>query len=58
MNKKQMLGMIVAGAGIMDVVIAMVILDSMARTVVLMSGVVTIAVGVWLLVAGLRSAGR
>ncbi|MBE0660198.1 MAG: hypothetical protein IH602_21070 [Bryobacteraceae bacterium] len=57
MNKKQMLGMIVAGAGIMDVVIAMVILDSMARTVVLMSGVVTIAVGVWLLVAGLRSAG-
>lgn len=58
MNKQQMLGMIVTGAGIMDVVIATLVLDSMPRTVVLMSGVVTIAVGVWLLVAGLRSAGR
>ena len=49
-----MLGMIVAGAGIVDVLIAAVILDSMPRTVVLISGVVTIAVGACLLVAGLR----
>lgn len=58
MKNKRLLGMIVAGAGIIDVVIAALILDSMARTVVLASGIATAAVGVWLCVAGARPAGR
>jgi hypothetical protein len=58
MKNKGMLGLIVAGAGIIDVVIAMVILDSMARTVVLASGIAMVAVGIGLYVAGLRSEGR
>jgi protein-S-isoprenylcysteine O-methyltransferase Ste14 len=58
MRNKQWLGLIVAGAGIIDVVIAAVILDSLPRTIVLASGIATVAVGLALFVAGLRSAGR
>jgi len=49
-----MLGLILAGAGIIDVVIAAVIQDSVARTVVLASGITTAAVGLVLFVAGLK----
>ena len=58
MTGKRLLGIIVAGAGIIDVVIAAVILDSMPRTVVLASGIATVIAGVILFLAGLRSAGR
>jgi hypothetical protein len=58
MKNRQWLGLIVAGAGIIDVVIAAVILDSLPRTIILASGIATVAVGVVLFVAGLRSAGR
>ncbi len=55
MNTRKMLGLILAGAGIIDVVIAAVILDSIPRTVVLASGITTAALGVFLFFAGLRS---
>lgn len=58
MKNRQWLGLIVAGAGIIDVVIAAVILDSLPRTIVFASGIATVVVGVVLFVAGLRSAGR
>jgi hypothetical protein len=55
MNTKKMLGLILAGAGIIDVVIAAAILDSIPRTVVLASGITTIGLGVFLFIVGLRS---
>lgn len=58
MKNRQWLGLIVAGAGIIDVVIAAVILDSLPRTIVFASGIATVVVGLVLFVAGLRSAGR
>jgi hypothetical protein len=55
MKTKQMLGLILAGAGIIDIVIAASILDSMPRTVVLASGVTTLGLGLFLFVTGQRS---
>jgi len=55
MNTKKMLGLILTGAGIIDVVIAAVILDSIPRTVVLTSGITTVGLGVFLFIVGLRS---
>jgi predicted Na+-dependent transporter len=52
---KRVLGLFLAGAGIIDIVIAASILDSMPRTVVLASGVTTIGLGLFFFVAGLRS---
>lgn len=49
-----MVGMILAGAGIIDIVIAVVIEDSVPRTVVFASGITTIVVGLFLFVAGLK----
>lgn len=49
-----MVGLILAGAGIIDIVIAAVIDESIARTVVFASGVTTILVGLFLFVAGLK----
>lgn len=53
-----MLGLILAGAGIIDVVIAAVIGDSVARTVVFLSGITTILAGLFLFVAGLKQDSR
>lgn len=55
MNTRKMLGLILTGAGIIDVVIAAAILDSIPRTVVLASGITTIGLGVFLFIVGLRS---
>lgn len=58
MKHKRMLGLILAGAGIIDVVIAAVIGDSVARTVVFLSGITTILAGLFLFVAGLKQDSR
>lgn len=58
MSNKRLLGIIVACAGIIDVVIAAVILDSVPRTIVLSSGIATVIAGVILFLADLRSAVR
>ncbi len=55
MNTRKLLGLILAGAGIIDVVIAAAILDSIPRTVVFASGIATIGLGVFLFIVGLRS---
>ncbi len=54
MNSKRIVGLILAGAGIIDIVIAAVIEDSVPRTVVFASGITTIVVGLFLFVAGLK----
>lgn len=54
MNTKRILGLILTGAGIIDIVIAAVILDSIPRTVVFASGVTTAGLGLFLFVAGLK----
>jgi hypothetical protein len=52
---KPMLGLILAGAGIIDIVVAASILDSMPRTVVLASGVTMLGLGLFLFVTGRQS---
>jgi len=55
---KQMLGLILVAAGLIDVVIAAVILDSVPRTVVFVSGVTTLGLGLILFVSGLKQGPR
>jgi hypothetical protein len=55
MRNKRILGFILAAAGMIDVVISAVVLDSIPRTVVLLSGLTTLALGIFLIVSGLRS---
>jgi hypothetical protein len=55
MKNKRILGLILAAAGMIDVVISAVVLDSIPRTVVLISGLTTLGLGIFLIVSGLRS---
>ena len=55
MKNRKLLGIVLAGAGMIDVVISTVVLEAIPRTVVLISGLATIAAGLFLFIAALRS---